>query len=46
LRFSVKRPSGQVLNFEGRVAGGKLSGRMQPMSDPLNVSGKLIKAAR
>lgn len=46
LRFSVKRPSGQVLNFEGRVDGGKLSGRMQPMSDPLNVSGKLVKAAR
>ncbi|MEY3969260.1 MAG: hypothetical protein RL617_273 [Pseudomonadota bacterium] len=46
LRFSVKRPSGQVLSFEGRVAGGKLSGRMQPMSDPLNVSGKLVKAAR
>jgi SAM-dependent methyltransferase len=46
LRFSVKRPSGQVLTFEGRVSGGKLTGRMQPMSDPLNVSGKLVKAVR
>ncbi len=39
IRFQVKGLAGEVLMFEGQVAGNQLSGRMQPAATPTPIKG-------